>query len=249
MTAATIEPTAARDARTRGSVPRLTGGHVPDCGLYVHDAEMQVIRQARVSVPDVLDQPTLELLHKECIQGLPALFARLVEGTRTRAIFLHAHAVPDHAVITASRRRSPGRWLTATTRLGAGAGGRGIVGPEIFFRQVDIDRERAWLSPLIVGMASRQGSRQVRVPGEPAEGMGSPELWTWEVRGERFFYREHGGRWRLYGAGNTPLLRLEQAVHLADPQTFDDYLWAVGAIVLGEYPSRQTRRRRRGSPG
>lgn len=206
---------------------------MPDCGLFVYDAEMKLIREARVSVPDALDQPTLELLHRECIQGKPALFARLMEGASTRAVFIHAHAVPDGAVVTASRRRSPGRWLTGMTQLSTSAGGRGIIGPEVFFRQVDIDPERAWLSPLLIGLSRRSGSRRIELPSHSSGGHGGEELWTWELRGERYYYKQSGTRWWVYGAGNTPLLRLEQAVHLADPRTADDYLWAVGAVEMG----------------
>jgi len=216
---------------------------VPDCGLYIHDSEGQVIREVRVQVPERLDQPTLELLHRQCVAGTPALYARLQHKGRTRALFLHAQAVPTQAVITAARRRSPGRWLTGVVALGGAAGGRGVIGPEVFFRQVDIDPQRAWLTPLLLGMENRPATRQVRIaaPDQGADSGTGDSLWTWEVRGERFYYRQRGSRWWLYGAGNTPLLRLEQAVHLADPRTVDDYLWAVGAVRVG-MPTRRARR-------
>lgn len=225
----------------RGSVARPRGGAVPDCGLQVFDAQGVLVREARVSVPDRLDQPTLDQLHRQCISGLPALYARLSSGARTRALFLHAHVVPEQAVVTASRRRSPGRWLTAAVSLGPGAGGRAVFGPEVLFRQVDVDPERAWLIPMLLNMVHRPASRQLRIGGSGS----CTELWTWEVHGERFYYREQGTRWWLYGAGNTPLLRLEQAVHLADPQSVEDYLWAVGAIVLGSESRRRKQRRSR----
>lgn len=213
---------------------------MPECGLFVHDSSGEVIREVRVQVSDRLDQPTLELLHRQCVAGLPALYATLECGGRHRAIFLHPHAVPLDSVITAARRRSPGRWITGVVDLSPDAGGRGIYGPEMFFRQVDVDPERAWLSPLLMRMANRPASREVRVGPAPTR-PGADRLWTWEVRGERFFYRQLGRDWALYGAGNTPLLRLEQAVHLADPSTVEEYLWALGAVRLGS-PGRKAKR-------
>ena len=126
--------------------------------------------------------------------------------------------------------------------LGAEAGGRGVFGPELFFRQLDVDPERAWMSPLLMRMEQRPTTRELQVAkeGSPA-GPRTDRLWTWEVRGERFYYRQVGAEWAIYGAGNTPLLRLEQAVHLADPRTVEDYLWAVGAVRLGT-PGRKARR-------
>ena len=37
---------------------------MPECGLFVHDTNGDVIREVRVQVSDRLDQPTLELLHR-----------------------------------------------------------------------------------------------------------------------------------------------------------------------------------------
>ena len=205
---------------------------MPECGLHVYDAEGQVLREARVQVPDVLDQPALDRLHRQAILGVPALYATLSFAGRIRALFLHAQVVPDDAVITASRRRSPGRWVTGAVSLPDSSAGRGVLGPEMFFRQVDLDPSRAWMSPLLLLLAQRPTTRVVRLHSQHDDEQ-PPELWSWEIRGERFYYRERGTRWRLYGAGNTPMLRLEQAVHLADPKDFDAYLWAVGAVPLG----------------
>lgn len=197
---------------------------MPDCGLTVFDGAGRLVRSLRVQTPDGLDAATLDLVHRQCIAGSSALYAELNHGPRTLALFLHHQVVPPASTVTAARRRSPGRWVTHTVPLGAGAGGRGVLGPEVFFRQADIDIDRAWLAALLLRLSNRHASHTITV--------GDEELWSWEHQGERYFYVEGGSSWSVYGAGNTPLLRLEQAVHLAAPQTAQEYLWAIGAIPL-----------------
>ena len=104
------------------------------------------------------------------------------------------------------------------------------MGPDLLFRQVDVDAAHAWMAPLLLRLGPEMVPREL----ELADGM----LRTWESRGERYFYREFETSWALYGAGNTPLLRLEQAIHLDAPKTVDDYLWAVGAIALNRRRKR-----------
>jgi hypothetical protein len=198
--------------------------------LKVYDGNGELARELRVQVPDSLDLPTLDLLHRKAVESVNCSYAVLEAGWRIKALFLHHQLVPSRAVVTGVRRRSPGRWLTTTVTLDEAAGGRGALGPDLFFRQVDIDAQHAWLAPLILRLGPQMHPRQLDL----ADGI----LQTWESRGERFYYRDHGVDWHLYGAGNTPLLRLEQAIHLDAPKSVDDYLWAVGAISLN-------RRRRR----
>jgi hypothetical protein len=167
----------------------------------------------------------LDLVHKQFMGGQTVSYAVLEQGPRVRAVFLHHQIVPPNAVITTVRRRSPGRWVSGLVDLPWDAGGRGAVGPEVFFRQVDLDPDRAWLAPILMRLPLH-ATRVLRIDDR--------ELHGWEARGERYFYSGTGASWRLYGAGNTPLLRLEQAAHLAAPETVEDYLWAVGAIPLGK---------------
>ncbi|MFT7517898.1 MAG: hypothetical protein ACI9MC_000022 [Kiritimatiellia bacterium] len=198
---------------------------MPDCVLKVFDGSGLLAREVPLTTPPHLDQTTLDSVHRECISGVTCSHAILEQGFAVHAVFLHPQLVPPEAIVTSVRKRSVGRWLTHTLDLDLAAGGRAIIGPEVFFRQVDLGRERAWMAPLILRMLQKAPSRNIPIADQA--------LWSWEVRGNRFFYRDDGKTWQLFGAGNTPLLRMEQAIHLADPQTTDEYLWAVGAISLG----------------
>lgn len=198
---------------------------MPECGLKVYDGTGRLARELRVQVPDVLDQPTLDLMHRQCIAGITCSYAVLTRGWTVLAMFLHHQLVPEQAVVTGVRRRAPGRWLTATVPLGDDAGGRGVIGPEMFFRQIDLDADRAWIAPYLLRLGTRLPSRVLQIDNEG--------MWTWEQHGERFFYLAEGPVWSLFGGGNTPLLRLEQAVHIEAPGSVRDYLWAVGAVPLG----------------
>jgi hypothetical protein len=197
---------------------------VPDCGLKVFDGNGQLARDLRVQLPDSVDRSALALVHRQCIGGLTCSYALLEDGPSLLAAFLHPQLLPPGAVLTGPRRRTPGRWFTHALELGDEAGGRGVWGPDVFFRQVDLDAERAWLAPLLLRLGQRLPSRRIALQGSA--------LWLFEAENQRYFYREHSRRAALYGAGNTPLLRLEQAVHLAQPETIDDYLWAVGAVPV-----------------
>ncbi len=203
---------------------------MPDCGLRVFDGAGRLARELRVQVPDTLDPPTLERIHRQCIAGVTCSYAVLDQGWTVRALYLHHQLLPREAVITGVRRRSPGRWITASCELGPLGGGRGACGPDIFFRQAELDAERAWLAPLLLRLGQRLSTR--------TRTLGENPLWTWQLRAERYFYWETPRRWQLLGGGNTPLLRLEQAVHLADPASVEEYLWAVGAVPLGPHPYR-----------
>jgi len=195
-----------------------------DCGLKVFDGAGQLARDLRVQLAEPLDPQTLGLVHRQCIEGITCSYAILDQGGRLKAIFLHPQLLPPQAIALGARRRVPGRWITHTLELGDEAGGRGVWGPDLFFRQVDLDAERAWLAPMLLRMSGRLSSR--RIP------LANTAIWSWEIGDQRYFYSETGKR-RLHGAGNTPLLRLEQAVHLANPETPLDYLWAVGAVPIG----------------
>jgi len=197
-----------------------------ECGLQVFDGAGRLARSVQVQVPEPIDPSTLDLIHKQFLASGTVSYAVVDQGFKVRAIFLHHQIVPPNAIVTSIRRRSPGGWVTGTVDLPLDAGGRGAVGPEVFFRQVDLDLDRAWLATWLMRLGTRYSSRTLRV--------GDGELYGWETRGERFFYRSSGPQWQVYGAGNTPLLRLEQAAHLAAPETVEDYLWAVGAIPLGK---------------
>lgn len=198
---------------------------MPDCGLKVFDGSGALARDLRVQLAEPFGLATLDLVHQRCIQGLTCSYALLEHEGRLRGVFLHPQLLPPNARIFSARKRTPGRWITHLLDIGASSGGRTIWGPEIFFRQTDIDADRAWLAPLLLQFAARPSTRRIDLPGDP--------IWSWEVADQRYYYREAGSRWWLYGAGNTPLLRLEQAVHLSSPASSIDYLWSVGAIPLG----------------
>lgn len=197
---------------------------MPDCGLKVFDGAGALARDLRVQLAEPLDQGTLDLVHRQCISGLTCSYAMIEQGGRLRAMFLHPQLLPPRAIAFGSRRRVPGRWITHTLELGDEAGGRGVWGPDVFFCQVDLDAERAWLAPMLLRLTGRLSSRRVA--------LGSSAVWSWEIGDQRYLYSESGRR-RLHGAGNTPLLRLEQAVHLASPTSPQEYLWAVGAVPIG----------------
>lgn len=203
---------------------------MPDCGLKVYDGNGELARELRVQVADSLDLPTLDLLHRKAVQSVTCSFAVLEQGWRVRALFLHHQLVPHRAVVTGVRRRSAGRWVTSRVALDLDAGGRAAIGPDLFFRQVDVDEAHAWMAPLLLRLNAEIHPRQLDLP--------DGSLTTWEARGERYFYRNRGSAWSLYGAGNTPLLRLEQAIHLDAPKSVDDYLWSVGAIALNRRRQR-----------
>lgn len=198
---------------------------MPDCGLKVFNESGELARDLRVSLDEPIDQPALDLVQKQCLQGMTCSYAMLEVNRELTALYLHSQLLPPAIRIFGTRRRATGRWLTHRLELGIRAGGRGLWGPECFFRQTDIDAERAWLTPLLLRLRPSLASRAIT--------LANGDVWSWEFRDERFFYRDNGPRWALYGAGNTPLLRMEQALHLANPTTAEDYLWAIGAIPMG----------------
>ncbi|TVQ94070.1 MAG: hypothetical protein EA397_02870 [Deltaproteobacteria bacterium] len=229
------EPSARQAAPSPGIVRLLTQGvPVPECGLKVFNENGELARSLRVGLDDPIDHAGLELVRAECIQGVTCSYATLADAGGLRAIYLHSQLLPPSVKIFGVRRRVQGRWVTHRLPLSLRAGGRGFWGPECFFRQVDLTSECAWLAPLLLRLRPAIDSRAI--------GVGKEELWSWELDDQRYYYADRKGRWDLYGAGNTPLLRLEQALHLAEPDSPEAYLWAIGAVPVGRRsrPKRPT---------
>lgn len=205
---------------------------MPDCSLRVFDGSGLLARDLQVQVPDTLDTPTLMRIHQRCMDGLTCSYAVLERDWTVQALFLHRQLLPERHVVLGTRRRAPGRWITGTVPIGPQGGGRAALGPEVFFRQADLDSERAWVVPLLLRLQRRHPSTT------PGRETAAPRLWAYTVDGARYFYQEQAGHWQLFGAGNTPEDRLRAALDDVTPETIDDHLWARGAVPLGPPPRR-----------
>lgn len=195
-----------------------------DCMLTIYGDRGSTLGEHRVVIPPLPERSVLERLFREHIDGSRARYAVAREDRRVRALYLAEDLVPESAIRFSVKRRMPGRWATTAIPLGANGIGRAFCGPDLFFRQVDLGFTEAWLATVLMGFGSDVDVREITLRGEKA--------YEWELRGDRYFYRAKGGRWTLYGAGNTPAEVIERVVDRDKPASLDDYLWSVGAIRL-----------------
>ena len=194
-----------------------------DCVLTMYGSPGHVLGEAKVVLPPLAERTVLDRLHREHIEPRKAQFAVAREGRKVRALFLTEAKVPMASVRLPTARKKPfGRWVTSAVPLGDI--GRAFAGPDVFFRQIDLDAGEAWLATVLVGFGV-----DVDVS---TRAFGDDALFDWDLRGEHFYYRGKGRRWQLHGGGNTSQDRLDEAVAVAAPTSAADVFWAVGAVRL-----------------
>ena len=194
------------------------------CTLTLYSAPNKVLHTVDVEISEHPTAVNLSALYRDHLAGTHCRYAVAREETAAHALFLPKVAVPDSAVRFAGQRRSPGRWITSILRLGTWGGGRAFLGPEIFFRQVDLEINEAWLAPALVGFAADVQVREISA--------GDGSLYLWTMASNHFAYDQSGAQWRLYSAGNTPWERVEQVMAEEKPDTVSDLLWSIGAVRI-----------------
>jgi hypothetical protein len=190
--------------------------------LEVLDRDGAVLRVRDID-PDVLrdDRARLRVEHAEIASG-PFHHAVLRSGAKLRALYLSDAALPARAVATLGGPRGPGRWVSRRAAADEYGGGALFIGPDLFFRQVDLGGDDLWLIPRLVWL--RTGLELARVP------MDGATAWTWGDERGRWFYVRDGARWDLWGSAPTPddVVRAG-AVAAADVL---DLLLELGAVRL-----------------
>lgn len=192
-----------------------------DCVLTIYGEQGIVLGERRVVVPPLPERPVLDRMYREHIDPGRCRFAVAREERKVRALYLADDLLPEGTVRLPGRRRQLGRW--ATTSLELAPGHKAFAGPDVFFRQMDIAPTWAWLATVMVGFGCDVDIRKRDFGPRDA-------LWEWDVRDERFYYRPRGGRWALFGGGNTPDHVVERVAQ--ESSASDEFLWAVGAIRL-----------------
>lgn len=195
-----------------------------DCVLTMYGEQGIVLGERRVVVPPLPERPVLDRMYREHIDPGRCRYAVAREDRKVRALYLADGLLPEGTVRLPGRRRQLGRW--ATTAMDLAPGHRAFAGPDVFYRQMDIQPNLAWLATVLIGFGSDVEVRKLAFGGE------RDTVYEWEVRDERFYYRVRGGRWSLFGAGNTPSQLIEQLIE-AGPASSGDFLWSVGAVRLG----------------
>jgi hypothetical protein len=203
---------------------------VRDCLLTVYGEDANVLVESRVVIPPLPEKGLLERLYREYMDGRPLRYAVAREERVVRALYLAEDLVPKLATRFGPRKGRVGRWATSSVMLGQGVTGRVLLGPELFFRQIDLGPEESWLAPILMGFGVDVETR--------AFPFGDTTLWEWELRGDRYYYMHKGARWSLYGAGNTPGDRIDRAIAEANPATPADLLWTIGGVPIARQRAR-----------
>jgi hypothetical protein len=193
-----------------------------DCLLTVHGEHDALLGEKRVVIPPLPERSLLDRLYREHLRGTHARYAVAREGRTVRAVWLSEELVPETAVRTPEFKPRRGSWVTTVVPLGGL--GRGFAGPDIFFRQVDLGYAEAWMAAVLMGFGQDVDVRELV--------LGNDRVLEWEMRGERFYYRARGGRWAVYGAGNTPQERIDDVLASRKPADAETFLWEIGAIKL-----------------
>lgn len=211
-------------------IPFLAEGRLRDCLLTVYGDDAKVLGEGRVVIPPLPEKSLLERLYREHMDGRPVRYAVAREDRVVRAMYLAEDLVPKAAHRFGPRKGRVGRWATSSVMLGAGITGRVLIGPELFFRQIDLGPEESWLAPILMGFGADVETRSFP--------FNEGTLWEWEVRGDRYYYLNRGARWLLYGAGNTPTDRVDRAIDEEKPASASDLLWTVGAVPIARQRSK-----------
>lgn len=197
---------------------------VRDCLLTVTGDNHVTLSEQRAVVPPNPERSVLERLYREHIDGHACRYAIAQEGRTIRALYLAEDLIPEEGVRLAGRKARVSRWVTTAIPLGASHAGRIFLGPELFFRQIDITGAESWLAPILMRFGQDAEVRE--------QAFGADRLYDWEVRGERYYYWARGGRWALFGAGNTSPERIDRLFAGGLPDRPWGYLWSIGAIPL-----------------
>jgi hypothetical protein len=209
-----------------GQRPVARGNFAPteerlsDCVLIAYgDAGMPILER-RVEFPHLPDRPTLERIRRDAIDGARCRYAVVKADRRVRGLYLAEDLLPQAMVRVGSKRGKLLRWLTSAVPLDSGL--RGFCGPEMFLRQVDLGGVDAWLAPLLVGFVQDVPVRRHQ--------LGWESIYEWDYLGDRYLYRAQRQRWILYGAGNSPVERVQPVLKQA--ANVDDFLWEIGALKV-----------------
>jgi hypothetical protein len=197
---------------------------VRDCLLTVYGDRSSTLAERRVVIPPLPERALLERLWREHIEGSACRYAVAREDRTIRAFYLAEDLLPEAAVRLTGKKGRLGRWATSAVHLGEGYATRAFVGPDLFFRQLDLGPPESWLAASLLGFGQ---DVEVR-----AHAFGGEAVYEWEIRSDLYYYRGRAGRWTLYGAGNTPIDRIDAMIAHHPPDSVDDFLWMIGAIKL-----------------
>ena len=191
-----------------------------DCILSVYCSSGEV-SELGVQLPSRPAVSRLDELYEVHLAGRDCRWARVRCGVETVAVFLAESEVPRHAIRFAGTMIG-GRWATSRLDLGDGLEGRGVLGPDMFFRQMELAADEAWLVPALLGLPTCMETQDIVINGQC--------IHSWTLRDLRYYYAPDGrGAWRLLGGGSTPWDRIE-AIVIRRPASVGDFLRIVGAL-------------------
>jgi hypothetical protein len=199
-------------AGSHGVQQRLTifadSGRLPDVPVIVE----------RLGTPKELATVFWRHLH-----GANVRYAVLREDRIVRAMYLAPDLIPNRALSTTNIELYPGAWVTTAVLLGNTH--RAMSGPGVFFRQLDLGADEAWMAPVL--MRFQQGIEVMdRIYADAV-------LHEWKLYEQTWICERKGHRWRLLGAGNTDSLRRSNVLTDSPPDSASEYLWRIGAVPLG----------------
>lgn len=206
---------------------RQIGAPVARSQLTVFGTQGHRTAHLPAEVPENPDPALLGRLYQKAIKGKDCRYAVVRTERRVRALYLAEDLVPEKAVRLGTDARKSGSWATTSLKLGDWGGGRVFLGPQLFFRQVDILPREAWLSAVLLGFGPAKSDAITALSAEGSK----RELLSFEFGGSRFYYDRSSSRWKLFGAGNTPAERIE-AVRAEAGDDVDAFLWGIGAMPL-----------------
>ena len=177
-----------------------------------------------VTLSPLPTQPDLDRVYRNHIGGGQCRYAVIRRGKTVHAMYLAPDLLPGKAVMLPTGQRYVGRWSTVALSLGSNRAMRAIMGPSLFFRQLDLAAAESWMAPVLMRF---QHSVTCRV-----RTFGTAVVHEWEIYGLRYFVARHRSTWRLYGGGNTPGKRLEKLCSRMGDVPARTFLWEIGAIPL-----------------
>lgn len=195
-----------------------------DCVIQVYSEDSQLLSESPLRLAETPGQAALDLVYRDHLKKHKSAWAVVREGPVPRAVFIPEAALPARTKRLTGKSKSKGRWITTRVELGDPSQ-RAYLGPEVFFRLVDMGPKHAWLTRALLGMAQDVPSRAFAVGRAP--------LWGWKSRSEHWFLTIDRGVARLWGAGNTDERALDAIAAELRGSSVRDFLWAVGAVSFG----------------
>lgn len=198
--------------------------------LRLYGTNCEELENEEVHAPPTLQWSALSRVERSHLRDREGVaYAGLYQAERLRALWLSRdHLHPGMLELPIGRRRARGRWLTHSVQLGSFTPGRIFQGPGLFVRQIDLGGPGAGLNQLVLRLPDPLPARD--------RSLGRDAVYEWMLGGQRFIYVARGSSWALYGAGNTPELRLETVLRTESPASGSALLWAIGAVRLAAPP-------------